>query len=355
MGDEAGLGAASAITIAEHDDRQTVVAHEAGDAVIDGGHGEQRPRPFLGLHAARRDEADHRQVPGRAQHQQLAELLGAGHVERTGLEGDVGQHQAAAELILPRLEAGRAGDHAAGRKVLVQCRLNGVAEPREGTGVRADEIPEAFVPAGEEGVDDVLVGEAVGGPGAAQHALHLQILVGHVQAVPEVLAPADALGGNAAVVGLASALGVHIGLQQVLEQVGHHHEQRLGQIGKAGALPLLNGAEEGGGLHLGQIEHPQVPIQHLRPQPVGDAGRSFVGRIKGQGPGGQRGLQQLPDGAAGQQVGRLRLFGNAVQMGHDVVVGHVEQQQALAFLQEVLAQVIGDQHVEQGQLAELHR
>ena len=282
MGDEAGLGAAGAVAVAENDHRQVVVAHEAGDAVVDRGHGEQRARPFLGLHAAGADEADHRHVLHGALHEQLAEFLAAGHVERARLEADVGQHHAAGQVAVyvtvqgvtpPRapLEPGHAGDDAAGRGALVQRILDGMPEAGKTAGVGTDQVAEAFLPAGKEFRQDGFVGEAMLPLVTVQDVLHQQVAVGHVQPVPEVLAAADVPGRDAAVVGLALPFGLHQGAEQVLEQVGHHHKQGIGKIREAGALPLLHRPEELAALR--QPAHAAVPVQELPAQRMDLAAR----------------------------------------------------------------------------------
>ena len=261
MGDEAGLGAAGAVAVAEQDERQVVVPHEAGDAVVHRGHGEQRPSAFLGLHAARRNEADHRQPPLRALHQQSAELLRAGHVERTRLESGVGQRQPAAPPPpLPAiLEAGDPRNDAAGRRTFVQGVLDGLAEAGEPARVCAHQIAKPLLPIVEKCGDDVLMGERALRPALAHDLLHQQISVGHVQAIPEILAPADVLRRDAAVVRLVLPLSLNERRQQILKQAGHHHEQRIREVRKAGPLPFLHGAEEFSA--LGQLGHAPVPIE----------------------------------------------------------------------------------------------
>ncbi len=261
MGDEARLGTPRAVTKSEHDDRQVVIANESGDAVVDRCHGEQGTRALLRLHAARGDEADHRQVLLGALHQQPAEFLGAGHVEGAGLKVHVGDHRAHPDVALAGLEVADAGHHAARRNAAVQRFLDGQPETRELARIRAQQIGVPLVERGEKRVDEGLVPRRAAVLGIPQHVLDQQVAVGNVEPVPEVLAPTDVLRRDPPVVGLALAFRLHERQQQAVEEVGDHHEQRVGQVRKDGLLPFLDGSEE-----VGAFRHPryaQVPVDEL--------------------------------------------------------------------------------------------
>ena len=351
VGDEARLGAAGAVSVTEDDHRQVVVAHEAGDAVVDRRHGKERARAFLGLHAAGADETDHGHALHGAFHQQLAELLAAGHVEGAGLEGDIGQHHATRQATVLVAETGHARDDSAGGHALVQRILDGVPEPGEIAGVGTDEIAEAFLPTGEELRQYVLPGKAVLPLVAVQHVLHQEVPVGHVQPVPEVLAAADVPRRNAPVVRLALPSRLHEGTEQVLEQVGHHHEQGIGQVREAGPLPLLYRPEELGALR--KPAHAPVPLEEPPAQ-----GMHIAGRVPGAGRRGggtlERPVDQRLQCPLRQGLIRLGLFRDGVQVGDDAVVDRVEQQELRALVHEVPAQVRIDQHVENRGVAERH-
>ena len=139
--------------------------------------------------------------------------------------------------------------------------------------------------------------------------------------------------------------------------MGDHHEQRVRKVREARLLPLLHRAEEVGVLR--QTHDPQVPVLELTAQPFGQllgrrplrhlaqshaAGRQIEGRV-------QQSRQRL----ARQRLVGLSLLGDAVEVGDDVVVHRVEQQQILALGDEVAPQVVGDQHVQHGHVAERHR
>ncbi len=252
MRDETRLGAAGAVAEAEHDDRQVVVAHESRDAVVDGRHGEQRAGALLRLHAARGDEADHRQVLLGALHEQPAEFFRAGHVEGTGLEIHVGDHGAHADLSVADLEVADPGDHAAGRDAAVQGFFDGQPETRKLAGIRAQKIGVSLVEAREERVDERLVPRRASVLGIPQHVLDEKVAIGNVEAVPEVLAPADVLRRDPPVVSLAFAFRLDEREQQAVEQMRDHDEQRIGEVGKDRLLPFLDRPEK-----IGAFGHPR--------------------------------------------------------------------------------------------------
>ena len=63
-------------------------------------------------------------MPLGARHQQLAELLRAGHVEGAGLEGGVGDDGAHGHAVFAIAKAADSGDHAAGRLAALQRLLD---------------------------------------------------------------------------------------------------------------------------------------------------------------------------------------------------------------------------------------
>ena len=114
VGDEAGLGPARAITEAEHNDREIVVADEPGHPVVHRSHREQRTGPFLGLHAARGNEAHHGELTFGTFDQQFAELFSAGHIEGARLEIHVGYDHADLDSARPIVERAYSGDDPTG-------------------------------------------------------------------------------------------------------------------------------------------------------------------------------------------------------------------------------------------------
>ena len=97
MGHEARLRPAGAVAEAEDHHGQVDVSDEARNSIVHRSHREQRAGPLLGLHAPGGNKTEHRQALLRAGHQQLAELLGAGHIEGACLESNIGNHDPAAK------------------------------------------------------------------------------------------------------------------------------------------------------------------------------------------------------------------------------------------------------------------
>src|SRR5262245_22338996 len=75
MSYKARLRSAGAIAKAKAQHGLSRFTNEAGDTIVQDRHGEQRPRSFFGLHAARRDERNDRQLAASAFEQQLAEFF----------------------------------------------------------------------------------------------------------------------------------------------------------------------------------------------------------------------------------------------------------------------------------------
>ena len=341
MGDETRLGAAGAVAEAEDDHRQVVVAHEPRDAVVDGGHGEQRAGPLHGLHAARGDEADHRQVLFGAGHQELAELLGAGHVERAGLELQVGDHRADLEPTLAVLEPADAGDHAARRHALLQRSLDGHPKAREAVRIGTHEVAVQFLEFAEETIYKRLIACSFRTLVTLQGLADEEIAVGLDQAVPEVLAATDVARRDATVVALAFPFRLQIRPQESLEQERDDHEERIRDVREGTFLPLLHVAEEAVG--TGHPGGARVPVEELGAEPLGvGIDRKILRRL------GQRRVDEAAQGGPGQGAARLRLAGDQLQVGDDVVVDLVEQQVVLAFAREVRAQFLPQHHVDDG-------
>ena len=131
VGHKAGLRASGAVAESEAHHRQACLADESRNAVVQHCHGEQGAGALLGLHASGGDERDHRQAPLGALHQQPAELLGGRHIERSGLEFEVGHHHADVPPRGAGLKARDAGDGAAGGNAFRQRLFDGGAKARE--------------------------------------------------------------------------------------------------------------------------------------------------------------------------------------------------------------------------------
>ena len=139
------LCAAGAIAETEYDHRQVEIAHEARDPIVHGRHRKQRAGAFHGLHAAGRDEANHRQATFGANHEQFAYLFRARHVEGAGLERGVGNHRAHRQAAIAVLETANARYHAARRLAFLQRALDGNAQARKAVRIRANEIAIVFL------------------------------------------------------------------------------------------------------------------------------------------------------------------------------------------------------------------
>jgi hypothetical protein len=122
---------------------------------------------------------------------------------------------------------------------------------------------------------------------AAQDVLDQQVAVSDVQAVPEIFTPTDVLRVDASLISLAVTFGLDEGVEQHVEQVGNHHEQRIRQMRKAGLLPLLHRAEEIG--VAGQPHDPQIPVVELAAQTLGNLADepSPATRAEGDAAGGE--------------------------------------------------------------------
>ena len=355
MRDEARLRTAGAIAEAEHDHRQFGVAHESRDAIVDGRHREQCAGAFLRLHAARRDETDHRQLPFRAVDEQLAEFLGARHVERAGLEIDVRNDRADADAAGAVVERADPGNDAARGNLGLERAFDGDSKAGEFAGVGTEQVAVEFFEVGEERVDQGAVSGGFAPFVLVDHFLDAQIAIRDRQTIPEVLAATDRARRDAAVVAAAVLLRLQMHAEQPLEQERDDDEQRIRQVRKAGLLPFFHRAEEVGAAR--RIGHAQEPAEKLRravarPPLRRDAVpalplTAIARRLR------ERRVQQLRDGAFRQRARRLRLFGDGVEMLDDLVVHRIEQQQVFALGDEVVAQCVVDQHVEHRHVARL--
>ena len=350
MGDEARLCPAGAVAVAEHDHRQFMVAHEAGDAVVDGGHGKQRAGAFLRLHAAGGDEAHHRQALLGAGHEQLAELLRAGHVEGAGLEAGVGYHGAHALAVRAVVEGADAGHHTAGRRLTAERRVHGKAESRELAWVGAHEVSKQLFEIAEEPLDEVFRPHPAPLQ-AAQRVLDEDVSIRDGELVPEILSAADAPRQDAPVVAPSFPLRPQPRGHEPLEEERHHHEQGVRDLRERALLPFLHGAEEvpsatGAG-------DAQEPIEEGPPQLVGGTAlgcglRPSRHRLEGAVEQlGQRGIRERPR--------TPRFFGHGDEVRQHMVVDGVEQHEVLTFGGEVFAQIVFKQNVEDGEVAERDR
>ena len=331
MGDKAGLGAAGAVAEAEAQDGQIEVFDEARDAAVQHRHGEQRPRSFLGLHAAGRDEEEDRQLVGGALDHQLAHLLSACHVEGTRLELCVADHDShtAAEAPVSEIREARRDAH----RLYLACQspVDRLAEAREVDGVAGDQGLVDFLELGEYLIDHR--------PGCDRHALLLvgqqvlnqQVAVGLVQPVPEVLDADIARADFALETLFAPQRGIIRG-QQMGEVVGEDAEQRLTQPREGHPLPFAHLAH--------QIFH--IPPRYQMFQP-GEKLRMVLWR--GAGPGNdlyraggllERLVQQVLHGGLGDLIGIPQLSGDQGQIFHQLVVEQIEQHQVLDDIGKVL-------------------
>ena len=199
-------------------------------------------------------------MPFRANHQQLAELLRAGHVEGAGLEGGVGDHGADVHAVFAIAEATNAGDHAAWRLAALQRFFDGESQAGEAVRVGTDEIAVEFLEVVEEMGHESAWVQLCGTFAALQHVADLQIPIRLHQAVPEVLAAADVARRDAAVVAPPSALRLQVGGEQPLEQERDDHEQGVRDAGGGALLPLLHIAEEA----ADGARRALVPVEELR-------------------------------------------------------------------------------------------
>ena len=181
--------------------------------------------------------------------------------------------------------------------------------------------------------------------------MNSQVPVGNRQPVPEIFTTADVARCDAPVV-TATVLRLQVADQQPLEHERQDHEQRIRQVRKSGLLPLFHGPEEiRAARHFGRAE---VPAKKLLTTP-GDRILD-IRRARGR-PQQQRRLikgrfQQSRHGRLGHAASRLGLLGNRLQVADDLVVDGIEQQQIFALSDEVIAQLVFEQHIEHGQLAE---
>ena len=357
VGHQARLGPAGAVAVAEADHRQVVVAHEPRDAIVHDRHGEQGAGAFLRQHAAGRDEAHDRQPLLGAAQQELAELLRTRHVERAGLERQVGDQNAdpAASGTALRLtrragpDPGQRRHRSARRDSLFKRPLDRDPESREAHRIGGHPVRLDLLHVGEEAVQD--------GPGTprrlplllGKHVLEQQIAVGRVKPVPEVL-DADVARGNAAVVGADPLLVlVEVG-QQALEKERDQPEQRLGDAGHLQPLPFRDGLEQPAPAGVaGEVPQPGT---ELPAQPRLRLGGLL--RIESRRQLAERRVQRV----AQQQVNRLagdhvlfpRFSRDLSQVQEDVIVEPVERDEILALAPEQRQELRLENHVEHGEV-----
>ena len=357
VGHQARLGAARAIAVAETDHRQFVVAHEPRQPIVHDRHREQGAGALLGQHAAGRDEAHDRQPLLGAAQQKLAELLRARHVERAGLERQVGHQNAdpAASGTALRLarragpDPGQGRHRSARRDSLFERPLDRDPEPREAHRIGGHPVRLDLLHVGEEAVQDGL-----GTPRRlplllGKHVLEQQIAVGRVEPVPEVL-DADVARRDAAVVGPDPLLVlVEVG-QQALEEERDQPEQRLGDAGHLQPLPFRDGLEQPPAAGVaGEVPQPgtELPAQpRLR---LGglvriESRRQLAERRV------QRVAQQQVNRFAGDHVLFARFGRDLSQVHEDVIVEPVEGDEVLAFAPEQRQELRLENHVEHGEV-----
>ena len=342
MGDETRLRSAGAVAEAEHDHGQIEVAHETRNAVVHRGHRKQRAGALHGLHATRRNEAHHRQAPLGAQHQEFAELLRAGHVERSGFEGGVGDHGAHGHAVRAVLETTDAGHHATGRSALLQCALDGDAQAWEPVRIGADEIASLLLEVLKELLHEHTRRERFGAFLFSENIAQPQVPIGLHQAVPEVLSPADASRRDAPVVAALIPLGLQMRREQPLEQERDDDEQRVRHVRGGVLLPLLHVAEEP--RRARRLGDALMPIEKLRAEPP-DTVFPVANALCGFG---QSPFNEIPQRLLRQRARGLGFLSDGIQVADDVVVDLVEQQQVFALLHEIRTQVLAQHDVDDG-------
>ena len=340
VGDEARLGAACAMAIAEHDDGQVVVADEAGDPVVHHGHGEEGGGALLGLHAAGGDEADERQPLGGAFQQQGAEALAVRVVYGAGLKGEVGEHQPHPVASAFGLELADAGHQAMRLHLVLQRRFYGRAESGEGHGVGGHEPLAELGEALHILVDE---GPVAGAPAAdllIKQLVEQEVAVGDGQAVPEVLAPPDARRLDLAGEAPALALRPEVLRQDPLEEEADHHEEGVRLVDMHQPYPFLHGFEESRGAAVAaELLHPfgEGGLDGRRLLPLED------GRLRHLADGL---LQQALDELLGHGAGCIGFPGHGDEIENHVVVERIEQDEAQAAAAEAFAHILLQNHIQ---------